>query len=62
MHADWLGRHENKRETDKERAQPSPEDHCNRKTNTCGLRLAANAPLAVPNTIVTELDPDGVEI
>lgn len=56
-----LGRREHKRETDQERAQPSP-DHFILKTSTCGLRLEENAPLVVPNTIVTELAPDGVEI
>lgn len=56
-----LGRREHKRETDKECAQPSP-DHFNRKTNTWGLRLEGNAPLEVPNTIVTAFDPDGVVI
>ena len=58
--AERLGRRENKRETDQEGAQPSP-DHFNRKTSTCGLRLAEKAPVEVPNTIVTEFAPDGVE-
>jgi hypothetical protein len=61
MMAERLGRRENKRETDNERGQPLP-DHCVLKTSTCGLRLEENAPLDVPNTIVTELAPLGVAI
>src|SRR5579862_9386061 len=61
VRAERLGRREHKRETNKERAQPSP-DHFNRKTNTWGLRLVEKDPLDVPNTIVTVLDPAGVAI
>jgi hypothetical protein len=61
VRAKRLGRREHKRETDYKRAQPSP-GHFNLKTSTWGLRLVGNAPLDVPNTMVTVFDPAGVAI